>query len=143
MVTKPIQEEAKPSSVARTKRATFDRLAKKAKAEREVTLELEGDDGELEEVTLLFRAIGAKQYDDLIAKNPPDAKQKINGDIYNIHTFAPALIAVCSVEPQLSYNEAKAIWDDENWSRGEVMTLFSSCVELCNKGLNIPFIGSA
>lgn len=143
MVTKPVQDEVKPSTVARTKRATFDRLAKKSKAEREVTLQLEGDDGELEEASILFRAIGAKQYDDLISKHPPNAQQKINGDVYNLHTFAPALISICSVEPKLSYDEAKAIWDSEDWSRGEVMTLFSSCVELCNKGLNIPFIGSA
>jgi len=142
MVTKPVQDE-KPSSVARSKRATFDRLAKKAKAEREVPLQLEGDDGEMEEVSILFRAIGAKQYDDLIAKHPPNAQQKMSGDIYNIHTFAPALIAICSVEPKLSYDEAKAIWDSEDWSRGEVMALFGACVELCNKGLNIPFIGSA
>lgn len=143
MVTKPVQDSVKPSEVARTKRATFDRLAKKAKAEREVTLQLETDDGEMEEVTILFRAIGAKQYDDLISKHPPNAQQKINGDIYNLHTFAPALIAICSVEPKLSYDESKAIWDSEDWSRGEVMSLFGGCVELCNKGLNIPFTGSA
>lgn len=141
-VSKPVQD-TKPSEVARTKRATFDRLAKKAKAEREITLQLEGDDGEMEDVSILFRAIGAKQYDDLVAKHPPNPQQKINGDVYNLHTFAPALISVCSVEPKLAYEEAKEIWDSPDWSRGEVMHLFGSCVELCNKGLNIPFIGSA
>lgn len=138
----PADTPDKPSEVARSKRATFDRLSKKTRVEREVTIQLEGDDGEQEDVTLLFRAIGARQYDDLISKHPPNAKQKINGDVYNLDTFAPALIAKCAIEPALSFDEAKAIWDSEDWSRGEVMTLFSSCVELCNKGLNIPFIGS-
>lgn len=140
-VTKAV--ETKPSEVARSKRATFDRLSKKPRAEREITVSLEGDDGEMEDLTLLFRAIGAKQYDDLISKHPPLPQQKINGDTYNVSTFAPALIAKCAIDPQLSYDEAKAIWDSEDWSRGEVMTLFAGCVELCNKGLNIPFTGGA
>lgn len=138
MVTKPVQDE-KPSEVARSKRATFDRLAKKTRAEREITISLEGDDGEMEDVTLLFRALGTKAYDDLIAKHPPLPQQKLNGDTYNISTFGPALIAKCAVEPTLSYDEAKSIWDSEEWSRGEVMNLFAVCVELNNKGLNIPF----
>lgn len=136
-------QDKKPSEVARSKRVTFDRLAKKTKAEREVPITLPGDDGVDEELTILFRAIGARQYDDLIAKHPPNAQQKINGEVYNIHTFAPTLISICSVDPHLSYDEAKAIWDSEDWSRGEVMSLFGACVELCSKGLNIPFIGSA
>lgn len=140
MPTKPIDD--KPSEVARTKRATFDRLSKKKRAERELPITLVGDDGEEEEVFILFRAIGATAYDDLIAKHTPTAKQKLDGAVYNIDTFAPALIAACSVDPDLSYAEAKAIWDSEEWSRGEVMTLFGGCVELNNKGLNAPFIAA-
>lgn len=138
----PKSTEDKPSEVARTKRATFDRLAKKTRVEKEVTLTLTADDGTEEEVTILFRAIGAKAYDDLMAKHPPLAKQKMDGAIYNVDTFAPALIAACAIDPDLKYEEAKALWDSEEWSRGEVMTLFSATVELNNKGLNIPFIGN-
>lgn len=126
--------QVKDAQRAASKRATLDRLTKKRRAEREVTLELDG-----EEVSLLFKAIGAKEYDDLLAKHPPTAKQKVEGAVYNIDTFAPALIAKVCVEPEMSEEEAKAIWDSTEWSRGEVMTLFGNAVEICNAGLNVPF----
>lgn len=142
MVTKPIQDE-KPSEVARTKRATFDRLSKKKPVEREVKISLMGDDGEVEDLTMLFRAISSLAYDNLINKYPPTAKQKLENATYDIEKFGPALIAACAVEPDLSYDEAKSLWDSDEWSRGETMSLFGNAVELCNKALNAPFFDNA
>ena len=139
----PAAKQDKPSEVAHSKRATFDRMAKKKPVEREVPITLVGDDGEEEELSILFRAISAGDYDKLMAKYPPTAKQKMENSTYDIERFGPALIAACSVDPELSYDEAKAIWDDPSWSRGETMTLFGACVELNNKALNAPFFGSA
>ena len=137
------QNGSKPSDVARSKRATFDRLAKKRRATRELTFNLNDDGDDPEEVTMLFEAIGARAYDDLIAKYPPNAKQKLDNFSYDIDKFAPALIAKCSVEPKLSYEECLALWQSEDWSRGELMMIFQSCVELNLKGMNVPFIGTA
>lgn len=135
--------QAKDAQRAASKRATFDRLAQKRRAEREIRVNLAAEGAEPDEVVLLFRAIGAKEYDDLLAKHPPNAKQKVEGASYNIDTFAPALIAKVCVDPEMSYEESKSLWDSEEWSRGEVMTLFGNAVELCNQGLNVPFTGSA
>jgi hypothetical protein len=122
-------------------RATFDMLVKKRHLEREVPIKIPGDDGELTEVTMLFRAIGARDYDRLMTKHPPTTEQRAEGSNYNIHTFGPALIARVCVDPEISEQDTLQIWNSSDWNRGEVMSLFTAAVEICNKGLDIPFTG--
>lgn len=124
-----------------SRRATFEELVKKRHLEREVPIKMPGDDGELVEVTLLFRALGAKEYDKLLSRNPPTTEQKANGASYNIDTFGPALISAVCLEPPMTASEVNQIWMSDDWNRGEVMSLFSAAVEICNKGLDIPFTG--
>lgn len=120
-------------------RATFEQLVKKRHLEREVPLKIPGDDGEMVEVTMLFRAIGARDYDRLLGKHPPTTEQRAQGTPYDINTFAPALIARVCIDPEMSADDAAQIWNSSDWGRGEVMSLFSAAVEICNKGLDIPF----
>lgn len=131
------QQEARAKQRAASKRATFDQLNNKKRAEQEISFNL-GD----EEVTMLFRAIGARDYDKLLAKHPPKPEQKVEGASYNLDTFAPAIICRTCVEPELDEDQARQIWESEDWARGEVMTLFRAAVEVCNRGLDIPFIGN-
>ncbi len=116
------------------KRATVDDLLEKARRTKELSLSENGP-------TVLFQAISSKAYDDLIASNPPTAKQKRDNAAWNPDTFAPALIAACSVEPEITPDTAEGIWTSDSWSRGELMDLFSSVVELNAEGLNVPFTG--
>ncbi len=134
--------EARAKQSAASRRATFEQLSSKKRAEQELTLTVQNGKGDPTEVTMLFRAIGTKAYDKLLGKHPPRPEQKIEGASYNIDTFGPAIIAACSVEPELSEDEAKQLWDSDDWSRGEIMTLFRAAVEVCNKGLDIPFTES-
>jgi hypothetical protein len=120
-------------------RATFEMLVKKRHLEREVPIKIPDDDGELFEVTMMFRAIGARDYDRLLSKHPPTTEQRAQGASYDINSFGPALIARVCVDPELSETEAAQIWNSSDWGRGEVMSLFSAAVEICNKGLDIPF----
>ena len=120
-------------------RATFEQLVKKRHLEREVPIKIPGDDGEPVEVTMLFRAIGARDYDRLLGKHPPTTEQRAGGNSYDINTFGPALLAKVCVDPEMSEQEAQTIWNSADWGRGEVMSLFGAAVELCNKGLDIPF----
>lgn len=124
-----------------SKRATFEMLVKKRKLEREVPIKIPGDDGEMVEVTMLFRAIGAREYDRLLSKHQPTTEQKAAGSSYNIDTFGPALISRVSVDPEMTDEDSSALWNSPDWGRGEVMSLFSAAVEICNQGLDIPFTG--
>lgn len=119
--------------------ATLDELLKKPARTKEVTLKLSGEDGSVHEVFIRLKALGSQAYDDLLAEHPPTAEQKKEGSTYNADTFAPALIAACAVEPSMTTSEAKQIWTSDEWSRGEVTELFFACVEVCSKGLDVPF----
>jgi hypothetical protein len=121
------------------KRATFDLLKNKPRSKMDVKFMFDTGGDEPEEVTLEFRAIGAIEYDKLISKCPPTVEQKADGSAYNIHTFGPELLAVVCVDPEMSLAEWKEIWNSPDWNRGEIVQLFGTALELCNRGLDIPF----
>ena len=120
------------------KAATLDMLKGKKRHETTFSLYLDND-GEEQEVTLTFRAIGMREYDRLVGKHPPKTDQRAEGASFNIDTFAPALIAACSVEPDLTEADALEIWNSPDWSRGDLMVLFRNAVDVNNRGLDIPF----
>jgi len=117
------------------KTATLKDLLEKSR--RSKVIHLGGDAGP----GITFQALGSKEYDDLIADNPPTAKQKKDDAAWNPDTFAPALIAACSVEPKISDDDALSIWSSDSWSRGELMDLFVQVQQLNAEGLNVPFTG--
>ena len=125
--------------MAREVEATFDALLKKKRREDVVEIKSVGDDGE--DLTLLFRmrAIGSRDYDDLVAKYPPTSEQKKQGAIYDHDRFGPALISAVAVSPSLTIDEARQLWNSEDWAGGEVGALFLGALRLCNAGLDVPF----
>lgn len=133
------QTEARQKQSQASKRATLDQLVNKPRSTTEFSLYLSDGNGGVNEVTLKYQAIGMRAYDKLVSKHPPKPDQRAEGASFDMDTFAPALISACSVEPEISVAEAKAIWDSEEWSRGDVMVLFRNAVELNNRGLDIPF----
>lgn len=141
---KPTTEalEARQEQSAASKRATFAKLIAKPRAEREVKLLLPVG-AEKEEISFLFRAIGSQAYDKLLDKHPPNTEQRAAGSSYNIHTFAPALLAQVCVEPEMTPDEWKQIWNSPDWNRGETMQLFLNAVDLCNAGMDVPFTEGA
>lgn len=115
-----------------SKRATLDMLRSKRRAEKEIPLVLNG-----EEVSFLFRAISAKEYDRLLTDNPPNTEQRAAGAVYNINTFAPELLSRVVVDPELTDDQWTELWISPDWNRGELMTFFGEAVELCNTGLRL------
>lgn len=115
-----------------SKRATLDQMRSKKRAEKDLTVMLND-----KEASFLFRSISAKEYDRMLTDNPPNTDQRAAGTIYNINTFAPALLARVVVEPEISEDEWTEIWNSPDWNRGELMGFFSEAVELCNTGLRL------
>lgn len=135
-----VQEvEARQKQSEAAKRATIDELIHKPRATTEFSLFLADGEGGVREVTMKYQAIGMRNYDKLVAKHPPKPDQRAEGASFDMDTFAPALIAACSVEPELTVEDARAIWESDTWSRGDVMVLFRNAVELNNRGLDVPF----
>lgn len=134
---KTVESRAKQSQAS--KRATMEQLFNKPRNTAEFSLYLSDGNGGTTEVTLKYRAIGVRAYDRLVSKHPPKPEQRADGSSFDIDTFAPALIAACSLEPEISPEDAKALWDSDEWSRGDVMVLFREAVELNNRGLDVPF----
>jgi hypothetical protein len=119
------------------KKSTLEKLKSKKPRQETVTLEVEG-----EQLELLFQAISYKDLDALQAKHPPTQKQRVDGASFNRNSFPPALIAACSVEPKFSEKDALEIWNSDDWSTGELNTLFDAVSALCMKGLDVPFTGT-
>jgi|SRR6476646_685883 len=126
---------ARQAQSAASKRATFEQLTSKKRREKEVTIILPGSS---DEVALLFRAIGAKEYDKLVTACPPTTEQKAQGEPYDANKFAPSLISHTLVDPELSVAQAEEIWSSPEWSRGEVMTLYLAALEVCSSGFDVP-----
>lgn len=128
------QLEAQAAQREDSKRATFEKMASKRRAEREVSVVLnEGEDA----VSFLFRAIGITEYDRLVTDHPPTKDQLAQGSAYNINKFGPALLHMVVVEPSLSVEQWREIWNSPDWSGGEISGLFSTAMELCSRGLNL------
>lgn len=119
--------------------ATFDQLMKKPRRTLDFTVYSVDDKGEEVALQLKYRALPSKSYDDLIAEHPPSAKEKREGAFYNADTFAPALIAAVSVEPDLTFDQANEIYHSPEWAGGEITTLFVNAMRVCNAGLDVPF----
>lgn len=124
--------------VKKSERVTLEQLL--AKPPRTASVEVSV--GETK-ATMLFRALGSKEYDDLIAEYPPTKKDKDDGGVWNSEAFPPALIAASSLDPKITLDEANKIWESPDWSRGELFDIFTRLVRLNQEGLDVPFTSSA
>jgi hypothetical protein len=116
------------------KRATLDDLLGKKPARDEFTAPF-GAEGV--QVSFLFVSIGAKKYDALLTKHPPTAEQRASGATFNTDTFAPTLLSMVCIDPEINAQGWGAVWNGDNWNRGEVSSLFWRAVELCNMRVDI------
>lgn len=140
--TKP-HLEALQVADAQRKRASLARLQSKKAREKTVEIELPAETGEgTEKVELLFRSIGATEYDRLVTKFPPTSAQKKEGAAYNIDLFAPALLSAVLVDPAMTEEEARELWNSEQWNRGELIVLFREAIDICITGVSMDPTGS-
>jgi len=117
---------------ARKKQSDSDRaknlLLTKTARETRVTIEVNG-----EPIELLYRAISRRELDALRAKHPPTTKQRTDNPSAGVNsdTFNPALVAACLVEPELTKAEVQELWDNGNWTQGELNHLYMGASDVC------------
>lgn len=131
-------QAARNDQSVRDKKSVLDQLKNKKRRRDTLRLELNG-----ESIEMVFEAISYKELDALQAKHPPTQDQRIAGAAFNRNTFPPALVSACSVDPKISEADARDIWSSEEWSSGELNTLFDTVSALCMKGLDVPFTETA
>lgn len=128
-ITQSRQEQSKAD-----KASLLDKLKNKKPRTKTIKVEVGG-----EELELTFQAISAHDLDKLQTKHAPSIEQKARGFVFNPDTFAPALVAACSLDPEMSEADTKQLWASEAWSTGELSVLFDTCSNLCMEGLNTNF----
>lgn len=121
--------------------ATFEQLT--AKPRRSLTFPVTTADADGNEVTVTMKylAISAKRYDELVQQFPPNGKDRQMGSIFDLDSFAPALIAEVSAAPKLTVEQARELWNSPDWANGEVTSLFMNAQRVCNGGIDVPFNG--
>lgn len=138
MTVKTDAIEAREEQRKASKRATFDMLRNKKAVEKTISFNL-NDEDDPHEVEMLFRAISHVEYDRIQSKCPPTTEQRAQGEPFNVEEFAPSLLSKVVIEPEMSIGDWKEIWSSPSWSRGECANLFAEAVNICTRGLDIPF----
>lgn len=118
--------------------ASFIEMREKEKRTDDVLINMRIK-GEWVERYVQIEAIGATEYDELLARHKPTAKQQADGQTFNIDTFLPALIAACAVNPKLTAEQVKELHKSETWSGGEIGGLFFRCQRVCQANPDVPF----
>lgn len=85
------------------------------------------------EVPFTLRYIGDKKYSDLIAAHPSDN----DNEMFDDGTFPAALIAASCVEPEMSEEQAHALFEKLN--QGEIKKLFDAAWDVHNASDLVPF----
>lgn len=116
------------------KKSTLDKLKSKKRRQQKISIEVNG-----EKLELLFQAVSYAELDAIQSKHQPTQQQRIEGAVFNRNTFPPALIAACSVDPKMTEQDALDLWNSDDWSTGELQSIFEAVSNLCMKGLDIPF----
>jgi len=89
-------------------------------------------------VSFRFRAVPRSKYRELEAQHPgrPD-----KAEAWNPETFAPALIAACSLDPRMSEADVSRLMDTLN--AGQAEQLFNAAWTCCNEAPRVPFNAAA
>jgi hypothetical protein len=110
---------------------------------------------ELRKTALLFkfRSIGRVKFDALVKDHPPttDQKEEVAAagkdpkDLaWDPDGFSISLTAACSLEPKMTREEVRELFDDEDWTQTEAATLFE-CALKCNmemRQINLDAVGN-
>ncbi len=96
------------------------------------------DEMEDEQVTFVFRDPGRQKFDLLVDAYPPsDADRKEKQYQWDPDGFVPALLALTSIDPKLSDDDAAEIYNE--WGRGDVEALVAAALQASLEQASVPF----
>ena len=92
--------------------------------------------------TFTFKSIGDKASSDLLAKHPSPQNDKGEDKYaFDPNTYPVALVAVASVDPLMSLEDAEALFDILNLAQRN--QLFNAAFSANSRGLDLPFLPPA
>lgn len=98
---------------------------------REVSVTIGVND--TDEQTFTFRGLGRSAYESLVSFHA--TSDSIRRLPYELNTFAPALLHLCAIEPEVSQKDAEQIWNE--WSMGETNALLEAALSACQADSSI------
>lgn len=104
------------------------------------------DDTADQRVEFVFQAIGRQEYEGMVQgeefRPTKEQQRELKERLrylefspderlpYNPDTFPPALIHRCMVSPQSTLEDVNEMWNSDNWSQGEMVTILSACQQI-------------
>lgn len=86
-------------------------------------------------IKFVFQAVGRKRYEALVTEHPAPKDQQrkareLRQDVpeFNEDTFPQALVAACLIDPMLSEEDVRKLWDSDNFSMAEQRNLFQTAI---------------
>lgn len=95
---------------------------------------------EIEEETVMFvfRALRRIDYRELIESHPASDEDQSEGFDFDPETLGPELISLSAVDPEMSLDEVKDLWDE--WDDATVTELYSAALLVNKEVRDIPFV---
>lgn len=122
--------------------AAIDDLLAKKPRRRHVTVTVDPDTTPPATVTLTFDALPREKWRKLIEAHPATDEQqneyalaqqrqgippsKMQRLAWHADTFPPAAIAACAVDPELSVDDAQALWESDRYTDDELSRILSA-----------------
>lgn len=132
-----VQNAQREDAQRRVRTATFEMFKAKKPAHREFPVVLDEDE---DPVRMVLEGIGRVEYDELVGQHPATVQQKAGGDTFDVDSFAPQLLSRVVKEPHFTVTQWEELLGAKNWGRGEIMSIFWACDQLCNRSLDLaPF----
>jgi len=104
------------------------------------------------EVKFTFRSMGRAKFEELMAAHPATADQRkqlkeqmaemgrpFDPPKWNPDTFPPAIVALSSLDPELTLADAQELWSDPNWSPAELLKIYECALSCYWEVEEIPF----
>jgi hypothetical protein len=101
-----------------------------ALAERMVALQEQMREAEVE---FTFRALGKLAWSDLVAQHP----SSIEGELVDADSLAPALVAACAVDPEMTPEDVDELFETLN--HGQRQKLTEAAWHVNGEATNVPF----
>ena len=76
-----------------------------------------------------FQSLPPDEYEALVSAHPPTKEQQAAKEVWDEQTFAPALIAACAVDSDMTAEDWKAELASGRWSTSDKATLFIQALE--------------